>query len=176
MKSSLPAGGLIVPVGSRVTCSPPPTDTDEDFLVLVEDRSQAVAALQQFGFEAPTNAQQIMEYNRLGMTSGWNFSSLRLGDVNYIVTDDVFFFERFLTASHVAKSLNILSKHDRIMVFEAMRGASFAGHFWPQWRASVPGDAFEVIGEMGRERWYGPAIEAKLMLSVRDNDPEYTPF
>ena len=38
------------PVGSRVTCSPPPTDTDEDWLCLAHDVVQFVEAAEAEGF------------------------------------------------------------------------------------------------------------------------------
>jgi len=121
---SLPSGAIVVPVGSRVTCNPPPTDTDEDYLVLTKDKEAAVKALQVMGFEYSTDPEKIAEYNRLGETSGYSFVSLFFGDINYIVTDSVFFFERFLTATHVCKTLNLLKKEERVMVHEAIRGVS----------------------------------------------------
>lgn len=158
---SIPDGGIVVPVGSRVTCYPPPMDTDEDYLVLVRERLKAVAALKELGFENPTPSE-FKEYEKLAETSQWSFSSLRLGDVNYIVTDSAFFFERFLTASHVAKSLNLPTKADRIMVFEAIRGVSFAGRFFPGFN--------DVVKDAGiRAHKAHPETEGALANNIFEN-------
>ncbi len=116
---------VVVKVGSRVTCNPPPTDTDEDYLVYVKDLSTAVNGLTSMGFERASTPEQIEKY--MGMGSGvFEFTSLWFGDLNYIVTDDWLFFERFLTATHVCKTLNLMRKEDRILVFGAIRGKSFS--------------------------------------------------
>jgi hypothetical protein len=135
----LPSGAVVVPVGSRVTCNPPPTDTDEDYLVLVSDRRQAVEALKHLGFEPSLDPQKLEDYERMNMTAQWEFTSLWFGDVNYIVTESHFFFERFLTATHICKALNLLDKKDRIMVFEAVRGASFSHEVTSQWKPDFDG-------------------------------------
>lgn len=107
MLEVLESGTIIVPVGSRVTCSPPPTDTDEDFLLLVEDLDEAVKKLKGIGFDTGMTKEQEEEYKNLSMVSGGRFKSLRFGDVNYIVTQSAFFFDRFMTATHICKTLNV---------------------------------------------------------------------
>lgn len=134
---SLPSGAIVVPVGSRVTCNPPPTDTDEDFLVLVKDMQSAVDGLKALGFERSGDPEKVEKYIRLQETTQMRFSSLWFGDVNYLITDSEFFFERFLTATHICKSLNLLNKADRVMVFEAVRGASFHKQVLPDWQPNV---------------------------------------
>lgn len=130
---TLPSGAIVVPVGSRVTCNPPPTDTDEDYLVLVKDKVAAIAGLLAIGFEFSADPVKDAEYAKMNETSQYRFTSLWMGDINYIVTDSEFFFERFLTATHICKTLNLLNKADRIMVFEAVRGASFHKQVVPDW-------------------------------------------
>ena len=127
------SGAVVVPVGSRVTCDPPPTDTDEDYLVLVKNRQTAVAGLKAIGFEYSSTPEQIEKYEQMNFSSQWKFTSLWFGDINYIVTDSQFFFERFLTATHVCKTLNLLKKEDRIMVFEAIRGGTFYHKMGTEW-------------------------------------------
>ena len=118
-------GAVVVKVGSRVTCNPPPTDTDEDYIVYVKDVSVAVSGLLAMGFERSSTPEQIERYMSMG--SGiFSFTSLWFGDLNYIVTDDWLFFERFLTATHVCKALNLMRKEDRILVFGAIKGKSFS--------------------------------------------------
>jgi hypothetical protein len=120
------SGAVVVPVGSRVTCDPPPTDTDEDYLVLVKNRQAAVAGLKAIGFEYSSTPEQIEKYEQMNFSSQWKFTSLWFGDSQ-------FFFERFLTATHVCKTLNLLKKEDRIMVFEAIRGGTFYHKMGTEW-------------------------------------------
>ena len=92
---------VMVPVGSRRTCNPPPTDTDDDYLILCEDRNQTVKSLKELGFEPP---EDIEEYVAL---HDCNFTSLRFGELNFIVTEDMLWFDKFLTASYFAKKYNV---------------------------------------------------------------------
>jgi len=124
MLEVLESGTIIVPVGSRVTCSPPPTDTDEDFLLLVEDMNEAVMKLKEVGFDSGMTPEQEREYVELQKTSGGRFKSLRFGSINYIVTQSAFFFDRFLTATHICKTLNVMDKKQRILVFSGVFGDS----------------------------------------------------
>jgi hypothetical protein len=95
-------------VGSRVTCSPPPTDTDEDFLVydrFFHQKSKLIG----LGF-------QCESYGNLYE----KFQSYRLGDANVILTTNKEFYDRFLFATRVAKRLNLMKKEDRITLFAAL--------------------------------------------------------
>lgn len=102
-----------VPVGSRVTCNPPPTDTDEDYLVLVDnlDLSMALKAMQEEGWEMGTE---------FSVDHQPEFYSLGKGNVNVILTDSQHWFDRFLLATRVATKLNLLNKDDRITLFQAI--------------------------------------------------------
>jgi hypothetical protein len=124
-------------VGSRVTCNPPPMDTDEDYLVLVKNRSEAIKGLISLGFDYSADPETLAEYEEMNKTAQWQFTSMFFGSVNYIVTESEFFFERFLTATHVCRALNLLDKKDRVMVFEAIRGGSFFKEMCPDWEPSV---------------------------------------
>ena len=124
MLEVLESGTIIVPVGSRVTCSPPPMDTDEDFLLLVKDLDESVKKLKEIGFDTGMTKEQEAEYASLQRTSGGRFKSLRFGDVNYIVTQSAFFFDRFLTATHICKTLNVMDKKQRILIFSGVFGDS----------------------------------------------------
>jgi hypothetical protein len=136
---ALPSGAIIVPVGSRVTCNPPPMDTDEDYLVLVKDKRLAIDGLKALGFEYSADPKKVAEYEEMNKSAQWSFTSMWFGDVNYIITESEFFFERFLTATHVCKTLNLLRKEDRVMVFEAVRGGSFFERMLPDWEPSFKG-------------------------------------
>ena len=95
-------------VGSRVTCVPAPTDTDEDVLVLTDNVVRFVNSCTKAGFKDT------------GSYAGPAFYSLRQGEVNLIITDEEEFYDKFMLATHVCKSLNVLDKQHRITVFQAI--------------------------------------------------------
>jgi hypothetical protein len=167
---TLPSGVVVVPVGSRVTCDPPPTDTDEDYLVLTKDKEATIAALMSIGFEYSSSPEQIEKYQQMNETSQWSFTSLWFGDMNYIITDSQFFFERFLTATHVCKKLNLLRKEDRIMVFEAVRGGSFYKEVVDDWAPSYEG--WVVNGTSGAMA--NDALAYDLLSNVREATDKQT--
>ena len=158
MLEVLESGTIIVPVGSRVTCSPPPMDTDEDFLLLVEDLDEAVIKLKEIGFDTGMTKEQEDEYLSLQRTSGGRFKSLRFGSVNYIVTQSAFFFDRFLTATHICKTMNVMDKTQRILIFHGVFGDSYLN--------KTPGIDNEIV-----ERIYDD-IDAKTF----EEDVSATPF
>jgi hypothetical protein len=45
--------------------------------------------------------------------------------VNYIITQSAFFFDRFLTATHICKTLNVMDKKQRILIFSGVFGDSY---------------------------------------------------
>lgn len=98
-------------VGSRVTCSPAPTDTDEDVLLLTDDLSTLIGDCIEVGFT---------QDGEVGRAYPKEFVSLRSGTMNFIVTDNEEFFKKFMLATHVCKFLNLKSKADRICVFQAI--------------------------------------------------------
>lgn len=104
------------PCGSRVTCAPPPMNTDADYLVVLPNDdaeiSAAVGILADAGFEWEGSEHYQMELN--------TFMSFRREDVNLIVTRSAGFAERHKLATAVCKSLNLLEKKDRIVIFQAI--------------------------------------------------------
>lgn len=103
-------------VGSRVTCDPAPTDTDEDWLMLVSrfPRDAAFEDLRAAGFTQDGNPEFYT-----GNDAG-GFRSWRRGDVNVVTTQDEQFYDLFMTATHLAKRFNLLLKADRIALFQAV--------------------------------------------------------
>lgn len=158
---ALPSGAVIVPVGSRVTCNPPPTDTDEDYLVFVKDKHQAIEGLKQLGFDYSLDPEKVKEYEEMNKHAQWSFTSLWFGDVNYIITDSEFFFERFLTATYVCKELNLMNKKDRVMVFEAIRGRSYFDRVVSDWEPTLNGWL--------KHKKSGAMVSSELVLELSDN-------
>jgi len=106
-------------VGSRVTCNPPPTDTDEDVLLLTDDLTMLIADCIEVGFTR--DGTHTASYPT-------GFVSLRNGTMNFIVTDDEEFYKKFMLATHVCKFLNLQGKLDRICVFQAiLYGKEYGG-------------------------------------------------
>lgn len=99
-------------VGSRVTCVPAPTDTDEDYLILsANDRTKE---LREIGFDS-SGSPEFYTGNDNGQFRSW-----RRGNVNLIITPDSHFHGLFLTATQLAKRFNLLRKEDRIALFQAV--------------------------------------------------------
>ncbi len=103
------------PVGSRHTCSPPPTDTDNDTLCWVEDVKHFEEIAERHGFVSSCGGSQPADPNRPSI-----FVSLKSGDENLIVTEDYVFYRRFVAATAVAKKMNLMAKQDRIDLFQAV--------------------------------------------------------
>lgn len=105
------------PVGSRVTCDPAPPNTDVDYLVLVRpgEMQDAEHTLFMDGYEI--GGSVILPS---GESVPCSFRSFRKGNINLILTEDLIFLGRFLAATSVCKRLNVLSKPDRIMIFQAV--------------------------------------------------------
>lgn len=97
--------------GSRVTCDPAPTDTDQDVLVLVSSiqHRDMSKALCNDGWTLGGSGQSDDE-----------FESWTKGDVNLILVDDIGYYERHKCATALCKHFNYLSKADRKTVFRAM--------------------------------------------------------
>jgi hypothetical protein len=95
-------------VGSRVTCNPAPTDTDEDWLIYSENFSTFIGDCIERGFVDEGNYADSA------------FRSLRKNTNNLIVTDRKEFYDKFILATHVCKTLNVLDKQHRIVVFQAI--------------------------------------------------------
>lgn len=107
----------ITPVGSRVTCNPPPTNTDEDYLVCVHPLKEKDLSSLMDLVGADYEGDETYR-NESGSESA--FKSYRLGNINFIVTSDSVFHERFLAATSRAKELNLMLKQDRVALFQTI--------------------------------------------------------
>jgi hypothetical protein len=106
------------PTGSRFTVTPPVLDTDDDWLVLVENLDAATNAL----IESDDWAPDLDGKYEVDMGFSWRFRSFRgPNKVNLIVTDDKTMYLRSIGATLIAKQLNLVEKEQRIALFREMR-------------------------------------------------------
>lgn len=103
------------PTGSRVICNPPPTDTDEDWMVLLKPNISLKFFQQQVEFEG-FDSSNMETYD----VDESLFLSLRKEEENLIVTNNEEFYNNMMLATAVAKNLNLLEKKDRITLFNAI--------------------------------------------------------
>jgi hypothetical protein len=110
----------IEPVGSRITCNPAPTDTDEDFLVLLPDNREASNALialidDNWRLDGSLVTDEV---NRNELCS--RFQSYSKDETNLIITRSPVFYRRFIAATKIATLFNLLDKKDRIALFQGV--------------------------------------------------------
>jgi hypothetical protein len=132
-------------VGSRITCNPPPTDTDQDILCLVLPKHlhifleelEANKWKQCTGKKDETDDEPdikdfdtFKEYsiaykewkeehntNYGTLADGAAFASWRLGELNIILTQDEQWYDKFIEASECCKALNVMDKTERCRIF-----------------------------------------------------------
>ena len=97
--------------GSRYICNPVPMDTDEDYVILMNDIMQ-FESLGASGFEITTDQESYEDLP--------SFLAMRLNEFNLVVTYSKEFYERFVDATNQAKELNLLKKADRISLFQSV--------------------------------------------------------
>lgn len=118
LEAMILAGATVEPCGSRVTCDPPPGDSDRDLLVEIpagrEAASAAVIRLDSAGFSLDEGSQHYQD----AVAGG--FMSWRYQDINVILTSNADFAHRHRVATALCKRLNLLQKPDRIAVFQAV--------------------------------------------------------
>lgn len=109
----------VIAVGSRVTCSPPPLGTDQDWLVLLSQEDYDAFAKSMLETKWEVGGSLIPNDSNY-LDPSQRFNSFTKGDDNVIATASLDFYHRFLAASSVAKRLNLLIKEDRIALFQAV--------------------------------------------------------
>lgn len=106
---------IILPTGSRIICDPPPTDTDQDYVVYIAESNASglPGDLTERGFELDNPNEHYRPEK--GMFNSW-----RKDDINLIITFNLQFFENFKEATRIAKYMNIRDKETRIALFQAI--------------------------------------------------------
>lgn len=102
---------MCAPTGSRVICTPPVMDTDDDWLVFIPEH------LADFGNEFLEKAGATHSEEQEHYPDGvvwW------LGALNIIVLYDYATFYRWVAATHYAQKMNLQSKEERKDFFGAM--------------------------------------------------------
>jgi hypothetical protein len=94
--------------GSRYICNPAPQDTDEDYIALMDDAG--MSALLDAGFDLNTDSTLYDDCP--------DFWAFRAGDFNVIRVEDPEMYALWVEATEQAKALNLLSKDDRIALFQ----------------------------------------------------------
>jgi hypothetical protein len=141
----------ILPTGSRVICDPPPMDTDEDYLCLVDTGvvNKFIEDLTDHGFIIGGSlSSKVIRYKAVWNGTGVEYTKIKVENanlnlkefpseedvkenrglflsfkkdsLNLILTCSPEYFDNFLKATVLAKSMNLLEKKDRVMLFEAI--------------------------------------------------------
>lgn len=118
----------VLHTGSRVICSPPVKNTDDDWVLLCRPDCQAPleGILGMSGWQLGGSSRWVRESNgwmtqvRDDEGFGENFKSYRKKELNLILTSKPEFFEKFRRATEITRSLNVLDKSDRVLIFEAV--------------------------------------------------------
>lgn len=104
--------------GSRVICSPPPTDTDEDWAVLLGGGHQHMIE-----FRAKLRGDGFTKEGGENYKAS-EFESWRRGEVNLILFTSPYHFGQYKQATRIATALNLTNKDDRITLFSMLRAGN----------------------------------------------------
>lgn len=106
----------IYPTGSRYTCTPPVTDTDQDWVLL--PTSATYAALDSEGFV-------LRGYkDKYGTASDYC-----KGDINIILVENRDKFNKWVLATEAARKLNLQTRAERCALFRVILREEF--NRWP---------------------------------------------
>lgn len=110
------------PTGSAYTVNPPVMNTDQDWLVLVEDFNGAVEQLIAGGWElccGKDDDGREMYKGDPNYSTTWY--ALRNGVFNVMLTADPTWYIRAVAATLVCKALNLKDKEERKQLFRSVR-------------------------------------------------------
>ena len=96
-------------VGSRVTCDPPPKNTDIDILILTNGIINTVSILEKIDFIITSKGYDSDD-----------FLNMKNGKFDLIITDDRKFYKKFIKATSICKELNLLKREDRVSLFRGI--------------------------------------------------------
>lgn len=110
-------GVEITPCGSRMTCDPPPTNTDADYLVVVPPGGNIMQRVWTYLATEGFTREGSIRY-AVNQATGEGFHSFRRGEVNLLVTQCLEFADRHKAATAECKRLNLMHKPDRVALFQ----------------------------------------------------------
>lgn len=105
------------PTGSRYICSPPPVDTDDDTIILV-DELPLVEGMESIGWKLDVGKSDNPEVYTHAPDYGIRWVSYRKGIKNLIYTNDRTYYIKFVAATELAKKMNLVNKADRVKLFQ----------------------------------------------------------
>lgn len=116
-------GISIYPTGSKYICNPPVLNTDEDYLVLVEDFNSTYFSLESSEWEdcLPLDTEEGAANYRDEKEYGILWHSFRKDNLNIIFTADKNWYFACVAATELCKSWNILEKDKRIRIFRNLK-------------------------------------------------------
>lgn len=102
----------IYQTGSSVICNPPVIDTDIDYIIYTNEDIKLDTFLKCEGFIESCKDREEYDLTDEG------FYCYRKENINLITTTSFPFYLKWVTATKLAKKLNLLNKEDRITLFQ----------------------------------------------------------
>lgn len=102
--------------GSRVMCRPAPTDTDDDYVLLLHGDLDMI----NLGFKLADDGWRLGGSGAIHNHGVNVFQSWKKGELNVIITHNLEWFSKMRTATKVCAVLNEMDKARRIMIFQAV--------------------------------------------------------
>lgn len=103
------------PTGSSYICDPPVTDTDWDYICLVD-------SLELFSPVAVELGWRLLGREHDGRYPLSKFQSYRKSDMNLIVTESKTWYDKYTQVTELAKRFNLTDKQDRVDLFSLVLG------------------------------------------------------
>lgn len=109
--------------GSRVICDPPPTDTDHDFVIYTDSKSESRRELEALGYTRSNKDYKASKTDPFAMYNSFDSYRHTDNDHNLIVVFGTGDFKRWKVATQLATLLNVTDKDKRVALFRAVRSA-----------------------------------------------------
>ena len=109
----------LFPTGSRVICNPPVLNTDEDWILLIEEKNilKSIKILNASNYYEGGSEIQMLAREQ----HNYSFKHYDNG-LNLIITVNRTYFNSFKQATILATKLNLVDKQDRIKLFQFTLG------------------------------------------------------
>lgn len=117
----------VYPTGSRYICNPPILDTDDNYLVLVEDARGVYSKLINDGWEdclklaVDGSGKDAIDSYIDEQSYGVVWYAFRKGAINIMVSENWDWYVSSCAATELCKALNIKEKEQRIRIFRNLK-------------------------------------------------------